>query len=205
MIKRVIACYQDVFADPPWNEWMKCPSCGEQWGKKHSQEVERLRALHCGVPMEPYYTVEQVGETINKVLALDAPFWIAKHGERVIGFCWGYPTSLDELEKNLGISIRESYQVMTGQSDGRIAYQSELGLVEEFRGQKIARRLVSSRLEDFLARGLEVGVVRTKGLPDPSVTYLWFTGKLGYQQVATYPDGRVVLARRLHDLPELLT
>ena len=63
------------------------------------------------------------------------------------------------------------------------------------------------RLDDFLERGLRVGYVRTRQYPEPSETFLWYTQKLGYQIIATYPnaDGRVILSRPLAGLKELLS
>ena len=54
-----------------------------------------------------------------------------------------------------------------------------------------------------------MGVVRTRMLPEPSVTYNWYT-RIGYKVVGRYPDvdgrvdGRVILARDLTTLQEYL-
>jgi len=73
-----------------------------------------------------------------------------------------------------------------------------MGVLENFRGQGIARELFQRRREDFLRQGLVRGAVRTKEGPPPSVTYTWYLQE-GYRVVARYTDGtgRVIMTRRL--------
>jgi hypothetical protein len=63
--------------------------------------------------------------------------------------------------------------------------------------------LVRRRLSDFLELGLKIGVVRTRQEPEPSETFLWYR-KLDYINIASYPDGRVILARALEGLTQVL-
>jgi len=166
-VHALIACYQAVFAGPPWNE---------EW------------------------TFEQVQSDLAHEITDDASCWLAWHAEDLIGFCWGYPIDASMLKGKLDISLPSSC------SKGKLAYQDDLGVLEGYRGQGIAKQLFKLRHEDFLAQGLTMGVVRTKLLPDPSVTFLWFTKRLGYQEIARYPrgDGRIVLGADLGTVTSLL-
>ena len=131
--------------------------------------------------------------------------WIAICNDRnVIGFCWGYPVMLTDLEEKLGLTVKHGLARHLGHPP-EVAYQDEVGVIPEYRGQKIAKTMVKYRLDDFLEQGLGVGVVRTREAPEPSDTFLWYK-KVGYVTIARYPngDGRVILARSFVGLPELL-
>lgn len=200
----LIRCYQNVFADPPWNEHKRCGVCGKYWGR-----LEHLRsniAEHCGKPVVDFWSADVVESNICSEVGHEASCWVARLNGEIVGFCWGYPLGLEVLDQKLQLAgVSGAVRSHFGNLE-RVAFQNEVGVVEELRGQKIAKKFFQHRLNDFLEGGLTVGVVRTRRSPEPSVTYLWFTQKLGYTEVAAYPgdDGRVILARSLHGLCELL-
>lgn len=196
----LIECYREVFGEEPWNEWKKCSVCGKKWGKQEMPQADGVFS-HCGQRVVDFWPTEVVRSDLLHEITVDASCRLALEGERVVGFCWGYPISPEELGKKLEIGgLANALTRMFGELQV-VAYQDELGVLKEFRGQKLAKDLFRRRLDDFRERGFDVGVIRTKTNP-PSVTYLWFTKKLGYQLVAEYndADGRVVLARSLVDL-----
>lgn len=161
------------------------------------------QAVFAGWPWFEAWPYEQVKQDLRHEITPQASCWLALSDENVIGFCWGYPIGRTELEVKLGVPLED----WSGceRIPELIAYQDELGVLENCRGQKIARKLFALRLADFEAQGLEFGVVRTKVLPEPSVTYEWFTAKLGYREMARYSqgDGRVVLGAPLSHVRSL--
>jgi len=197
-----------VFATSPWYEWKKCrvAGCSAHWGVEHRKELEALRYMHCGEPVVDFWPKDAVLHDLYHEIGADTSCWVAKKGKRIVGFCWGYPILVSELSSKVGIHLEEPARLTFG-SGARIAYQDELGILKRYRGTGIARELFSLRLDDFLKQGLEVGVVRTRALPEPSITYLWFTKKLGYRELARYPrdDGRVILGQRLAEVKKLLS
>jgi len=197
-----------VFATSPWHEWRKCrvSGCGVNWGVEHRKELESIGYVHCGEPVVEFWPKDSVLNDIYHEIGADASCWVAKMGRRIIGFCWGYPIQASHLSEKVGINLEDPARAVFG-ADARIAYQDELGVLKKYRGTGIARELFSLRLDDFLRQGLEVGIVRTRVLPEPSVTYLWFTEKLGYIELARYPgdDGRVILGQRLNEAKKLLS
>lgn len=197
----LIECYRDVFADPPWNEWRRCSVCSKYWGKNDAALLESLGYVHCGKPLVEYWSAEGVERDIRHEVTPDASCWLAFHSGKIVGFCWGYPISLDALERKLGLSLTELRKDVVDEGH-QIAYQDEVGVISSFRGRKIAKEMFKRRLGDFWKKGLRIGVVRTRELPVPSVTFSWFVQRLGYRVVARYPvnDGRVVLARELDGL-----
>lgn len=200
LTEQVVECYRQVFADGPWHEWKRCPVCKKYWGIKDRSWLESQSFRHCDVPLVDFWSKDQVTSDLFHEITKEASCWLALKGSQVVGFCWGYPISLGCLEKKLGLVLNISLD-----RQSQIAYQDEVGVLFEFRGQKIAKLMVKHRLSDFLAQDLKLGVVRTREYPEPSETFLWYRN-LGYEIIAQYPDGdgRVVLARSLEGLYALL-
>lgn len=200
---QVVECYRQVFADGPWHEWKQCPECKKYWGTKDRQELEKSGFCHCRVPLVDFWPTERVTADLFHEITKESSCWLALCESRVIGFCWGYPITLGSLERKLNLSLDPTFRASLGQR--QIAYQDEVGVLSEFRGRKIAKAMVKHRLHDFLAQGLNFGIVRTREYPEPSETFLWYR-RLGYEAVAQYPDGdgRVILARNLEGLSSAL-
>ena len=207
LVPHLVECYREVFSDPPWNEWLKCanPNCPhprKYWGRRDAEELARNHYRHCDQPMVDFWPRHTVADELAHEVNAKASCWIATDDSKVVGFCWGYATDPQSLESKLGLKcaaeVKTGFPLENGYS---LAYQSELGLLKEYREQGFAKLMVRRRLEDFRSMGIKVGVVRTRETPEPSVTFSWFTKRLGYQIVAKYPgdDGRVILARPFDD------
>ena len=207
---KLVECYREVFADRPWNEFLKCPECEKYWGHKDLSELTANQFRHCGVPLIDFWSREQVLTDIVHEITADASCWLSITSSRsglttgayrVVGFCWGYPITIAELKEKLGIQ----FSINGNDRDETVAYQDEVGVSSPYQGRGIAKSLVHERLKDFLGRGLKFGVVRTRETPEPSVTFSWYTKKLGYEILARYPgdDGRVILGRSLEGLEKM--
>lgn len=201
LTSQIVGCYQEVFAEEPWDEWKRCSVCGQKWGLGEKSAVQSLGFEHCDKPVVDYWPADQIQAELLADIERGASCWLALDGDQVIGFCWGYPLDLKQLEEKLKlddaiVSLRGTFPDIQ-----RVAYQDELGILKPYRGRKIAKQLVIFRLRAFLDQGLTVGVMKTKTKP-PTVIYLWYTQKLGYQVIGEYhdSDGRVILARSLLDL-----
>lgn len=200
LLPQIVDCYREVFADGPWHEWKTCPHCGKYWGKKDREALERMSFEHCGHPLVDFWPTEKVANDII-TLPEEASIYVAINDDDVVGFCWGYPISIQELENDLGITFSSDIYDNFGTIE-RVAYQDDIGVKISYRGNGIAKEMFSARLSDFLDQRLEVAIVRTRALPEPSVTYGWFVHKLGYRILKEYPegDGRVILATSLNNL-----
>jgi len=205
LTSQLVQCYREVFADVPWNEWLQCPVCKAYWGIKDKEFLHSCQFRHCGVALVEYWPKDRVNSDLMREIRRDSSAWLTLDENRVIGFCWGYPIDKSTLEAELKIILPGDKVGYNGLD--HLAYQDEVGVVSSHRGQKLAKKMVALRHDDFLAKGLKVGVVRTRQLPVPSDTFGWYTTKLGYEIIARYPgdDGRVVLARPLEGLRELLS
>ncbi|MBN1779372.1 MAG: GNAT family N-acetyltransferase [Candidatus Buchananbacteria bacterium] len=203
LTNQLVECYRQVFATEPWNEWLKCPNCQRYWGIADKPFLTKIGFQHCRTPLVEFWPADQVLADIKHEITNDSSCWLALAEQIVVGFCWGYPIQTDPLIKKLGIDLDLADNQI---GNGLIAYQDEVGVIADWRGQKIAKVLVRNRLDDFLARGLKFGLVRTRMGPTPSITYLWYTKKLEFKTLAQYPgdDGRVILGRELQGLRKLL-
>ena len=201
---QLVECYRNVFSDEPWHEWLKCQKCEKYWGKKDQDYLVSIKYQHCGAELVDFWSRNQVLADLFHEITVDGSCWLAKDNDRVVGFCWGYPIKVIDLENKLGIMLNWKFGF---ERENLVAYQDEIGVLSDYRKKGIAKSMFVKRLDDFLERGLRVGYVRTRQYPEPSETFLWYTQKLGYQIIATYPnaDGRVILSRPLAGLKELLS
>lgn len=202
----LVECYRDVFAEPPWNEWLACSvaGCGASWGTTDAPELAAARYAHCGQPVADYWPRATVVGELLAALGHGAVCWIAIErsatgAERVVGFTWGSPlaSAWPEFEPELQESLRRAFGEGVAE-DPTIVYQTEVGVIATHRNRGLARRLTERRNRDFLERGFRVGVTKVRETPEPSVTFRWYA-KLGFRVVHRFPsdNGRVVLARDL--------
>ncbi|MCB9808902.1 GNAT family N-acetyltransferase [Candidatus Nomurabacteria bacterium] len=203
-VAQVIESYRDVFAASPWHEWMKCQKCDRYWGVEDRELLVKEKFFHCGEPVIDYWPRQEVLENIEKELSRESSAFLATYHNRVIGFCWGYGIDIHTMQQELNITL--SPKDIEAFSRVKLAYQSDMAVLPEFRGEKIAKQLFKLRLEDMQAKGFSHGCVRVRKSPEPSQTYLWYKEKLGYAVIAEYPisDGRVILARNFQSLYNLL-
>ncbi len=195
-----IATYRRIFEDPPWNEYKKCPSCIQLDGNplKFSRETfDKLRAgkcNKCGLVLVSYFSDEHIRNDLRNALSRKNPSChFVRHNGQLIGFCYGCEYSYEELEHELELNgLVRGLENAFGRK--RCAYQDEIAIDAPYRRRGYAKQIFRLRHQDFLASGIQIGVVRTQTKP-PSVTYKWYT-KSGYAIVAAYGDNgaRIVLA-----------
>ena len=200
---QLVECYRDVFADGPWHEWLRCPQCDSYWGKKDGALLVSWQFKHCGVPLVDYWPRERVLDDICREITRDARCTLAVSSDQVVGFCWGYPIRIPDLEAKVGIGVAKEIEESFG-TQAHVGYQDEVGVLSQYRGAKIAHTMNKRRIQAFVAQGLQVIVSRARRTPSPSVTFKWYTEKLGYDVLVEYPpeDGRVILGRPLAGLLE---
>lgn len=206
LLANLVECYREVFAEPPWNEWLACAAddCDASWGRPQAAELAAEGFVHCGRPVADYWPRAKVVGDLLDALRQGAVCWLAVEraapgGGQVVGFTWGSPIGARwrEFEPELQESLRREFGDDVP-SDPTIVYQTEVGVRASHRNQGLARRLTERRNQDFLDRGFRIGVTGVRESPQPSVTFLWYT-KIGFRVVHRFPpdNGRVVLARDL--------
>ncbi len=193
----LIACYQEVFADKPWNEWRRCVVCGEQWGKHQGYQLKSLNFTHCNRPVEEFWPAEQVKNDLVRELAMPgASCQLALESGEVVGFCWGYPLEPGQADTHLGLG-GISAALQSSKQTPSVVYLDDIGVIRRFRRLGIAKQLYHAWLQGYAHLGYSVVMLRTMSSP-PSVAYHWF-GQAGYKTIAQYHDagGRVIMARQL--------
>lgn len=200
---QLVNCFKEVFSENPWGEWMTCSVCGNYWGKESLDKLIKDGFYHCNTALRDFWTHAEVMQDIVSGTTEQSSNWIAKDNDKIIGFCWGNYDTIKNLESYLAVNFDSSqYKKL---SNFRLGYQSELGVISGYRGNKIAKQLAYRRLLDFLRMSVDYVIVRVKRNPEPSKTYSWYIEKLGYNIIAEYPngDGRVILGRPIDGLLEL--
>lgn len=189
---QLIECFRDVFAAPPWGEYLKCSACGFYFSNDDPYILEgNLIHEDCGADLVDFWPRDEVRRDIEKQITSNSSAFLAMDGDKVVGFTWGYPMKIGELIKELELSEL----LVDLDEETNIFYQDEVGVLKEYRGYKIAKKLFHMSLCDSLEKNpaIRLNFLRTRRDPEPSVVYLWYTQKLGYKVAAEYPDGRVVL------------
>jgi GNAT superfamily N-acetyltransferase len=199
LLAQLVECFRNVFAGPPWNEFLKCPNCNGYWGTKHLGVLASEGYRHCNLELVDFWPRTTVLQDIYHEVTGESSCWLAMYGDKVIGFAWGYPMQINALSEKLKLTLNTSSFALDATST--VIYQDEVGVVPEFRGQGIAKELVKRRNQDLCNRDTKIGVVRTRKDPEPSITYIWYE-RLGYQIIGEYPagDGRVIMASNVETL-----
>lgn len=214
--REIAECYQRVFGtDQSWNEGMVCHPCSRpgvdmKWNYIGAPET----CPHCGGALEHYWPVEEVIKDMRGELSKsDATCVVARESGRVVGSCWGYSLTAEELDLHLNNGIEVTVRVpgiveaLASRYQGipRFAYLDEIFVLPEWQGKKIGSLLFRERHSRFVARGLVACTMRTKTNP-PSSTYRWYRGKLGFEIIGEYPDEdkRVVMAKRMDEISRLI-
>lgn len=189
----LVDCYRDVFGSDPWNEWKICSVCNKVWGIEEFQHgTDKCK---CGGRIVDFWPREKVKEDILTEVQKDSVCWLATDKDRscVVGFCWGYPINTEELSQKLELSITDITQEKFGVCF--VGYHDEIGVAKKFQGCKIGKALLHYYISDIKDKGVRVGVVRTKAIP-PTIAYEWYR-RIGFEDIACYDDGRVIMARSL--------
>ena len=113
-VEQIIKVYQSAFAEPPWNEYMKCVSCGIEYGRK---EVERARkeadCKKCNQLLEltEFWAESDILEDLRFALAQpDSTILVAENSDGLAGFTWGYRIPLDKFPFLKGkVPVKSSY------------------------------------------------------------------------------------------------
>lgn len=199
MVRGVVRAFADVFSsddDPSdWAEGKRCqnPECGKQFGRNAAAKLtdDMCDADACGSKVLEIWTEEAVLAELSAQVTDQSSCYIAMRGGRVVGFCWGFQTTAAELAEYLKLPVVADALGATTQ----LLYFSEVGVVRDARGQKVAKSLIASVTDELLKLatndGTNIMVTRTMGNEGgtPSNLYEWFTTRRMEQLLFTrYSD-----------------
>lgn len=208
----IAACYQRVFGtDRAWNEGRICNACSRpgaprKWNLANAPET----CPDCQGALEDFWPVTQIISDMRAELARpDAVCAVLRTGGEIIGCCWGFSATSEELDEHLNHGLPDAIRAPNIAHNlrhmypgvARFAYQDEIFILPKYQRQGLGKRLFAARHEGFVERGLAVYVMRTKRNP-PSTSYMWFRDGWGYRDVSEYPDQdeRIILAHSFEEV-----
>lgn len=152
-LEQVIEIYQSGFAEPPWNEYMKCSSCGIEYGEAEVQTIKEEDGdgcKKCGKPLEleEFWSGETVKEELEFAIAqADSVVLVAEDKDGLAGILWGYRASF------------EKYQFLKGKIREDANYWDTVAVKSDMRGNGVATLLG----ENYLERAKRLGVSQVVG------------------------------------------
>ena len=175
-INQIAVLYADVFRGPPWNEAVKCGSCGKYEG----ESVVVNSPCSCGGCFgEAYPLSETMGYIKSETQKPGFRLSLAENGEQIIGFAWSYLITPAKLVVDKWEDF-QNQQAILGvlkknglNPDTQFRYFCEIGIAPEFRGQGLSNYLTGQ------VTGPEPTVFRTS-----SGTKMMAVGStLGFEQI----------------------
>lgn len=146
-LDRVADLYANVFAAPPWNEYTKCDGCSSFSGRE-TQPGEVCPHCQNNTLQVAYPHDETIGLVQEAGARPNASMFVARRGEDILGFVWGYthPSMEDLLESKSGYSPEARSQIVEVLNEHNvnfpIFYFAEIGIDDEARGQGLSHILV---------------------------------------------------------------
>ncbi len=151
--EQAIEIYKSGFAEPPWNEYMKCSSCDIEYGEAEVQAIERedAQCKKCGkqLELEEFWSRETVKEELEFALASqDSIVLVAEDKDgSLAGILWGYKVSF------------EKYPFLEGKVREDANYWDTVAVKTGKRGMGVATLLG----ESYLERAKRLGVPQVVG------------------------------------------
>jgi ribosomal protein S18 acetylase RimI-like enzyme len=90
--QRLVEVYQSAFAEPPWDEYMRCNFCGINYGVLESQQsTENCKKCESPLQLVPFWSVEDIRADLDFASSQPAATGlVAEVDKKLIGFIWGY-------------------------------------------------------------------------------------------------------------------
>lgn len=194
-IENLVSCYRQVYGEASaWREFKICPECGRQWSIQEWAQhlIERHLAgeyvEHCTCGngnVKDYWPADKVrAKILSEAIGRDAGISLALFdGSKLIGFIWGYGTTIDQLEQeqdmpDLAAAVRKHF----GSNAEEVFYQSEMGVLKPYRQKGFGKALLWHRLCLAVETGHKVGLVRVN--PKAKSHHMWL--KYGFEPIPGY-------------------
>lgn len=151
-IPRIIAVYRSAFAEPPWNEYKKCSSCGSPYGLDESRcSTPNCKKCGSNLKLVDFWSESDILKDLGYAVSQPNPIALVSAGSSgVAGFTWGYTLPTDKfafLVPYLGTK--------------KASYMDEIAVEARMRMGGIGRALCEGYVERAGAQGNELVVLRT--------------------------------------------
>ncbi|MCX6713855.1 MAG: GNAT family N-acetyltransferase [Candidatus Vogelbacteria bacterium] len=142
VVQQLVEAYASVFGEEPWNEGYRCPSCGEAFPLGSELVFCPLCAKKgWSIPVVKYWPTETIlTDFYREVGKPSARCLVAKDGDKVVGFAWGYDLVVGE---GIDGSLEAPGLAMTLPA-GVYYYGDEVAVLKEYRNRGIGTQLTES-------------------------------------------------------------
>ena len=156
-VRGIVAVYRQAFGGEPWNEGRVCPVCGETFSLTRAEVwCPSCAARQESVILADYWPASKVmSDFYREMKKPEALCLVAKDGDKVVGFIWGYKIIVDEHI--------DEYLEAPGLSrliGGEFFYLDDAAVLPEYQRKGIGKNLIAHMLrmrpgENILARTLD--------------------------------------------------
>ena len=142
-VRGIVAAYQRTFGGEPWNEGYVCPVCGDIFPlTKAGGDCPSCTTRSKSVLLNEYWPTDKVSADFNREMEKpEALCLVAKDGDTVVGFIWGYRIVVDEQ--------LDDYLESPGLSrliGGSFFYLDDAAVIPEYQFHGIGKKLVARML-----------------------------------------------------------
>jgi GNAT superfamily N-acetyltransferase len=156
-VRGIVASYQRTFGGEPWNEGYVCPVCGSAYPLSETSALcPSCTARGNSTLLVEYWPASKVTSDFYREMMKPEPLClVAKDGDKIVGFIWGYRIVVDEHI--------DDYLESPGLSrliSGEFFYLDDAAVIPEYQFRGIGKRLVAYMLQtqpqkNILARTLD--------------------------------------------------
>jgi len=96
-LDQLLQVYKSAFAEPPWNEYLKCSNCGVEYGR---YEAANEKCKKCEKPLHMIEFWSNSDIIADLEFALNQPnpiVLVAELGSELAGMSWGYKIPFDKF------------------------------------------------------------------------------------------------------------
>lgn len=187
-LDEIIKVYKSAFAEPPWNEYMKCSACGVDYSREESAEAAKARGIGCKKCDSPlklveFWSTEDIVEDLEFALSQPSPIVIvaetaAEKGKEIAGMTWGYRLS------------RWNLPFLNGKASENAIYMDEIAVNANFRKIGVGTSLGKEFIKAAGAQGASEVVIRTDERNPASMALFRKLGLTGIPDAGN-PKGKV--------------
>jgi len=176
-LDQLIQVYKSAFAEPPWNEYMKCVSCGVEYGRQELN-TRQEGCKKCNQPLDlvEFWSDAEIVEDLGFALAQPDPIvLVAENSDGLAGMTWGYRIPF------------EKFPFLQGKVPAESSYMDEIVVRGDKRLKGIGTLLGRAYIEAVRQQGLSEVVLRTD---ERNASSMSLFGKLGLSGIADPESSR---------------
>ncbi|MBI4144452.1 GNAT family N-acetyltransferase [Candidatus Woesearchaeota archaeon] len=133
-LEEVIRVYKSAFAEPPWNEFLKCSFCSVEYGKKEAIGETCKKCKRKTVLIE-YWSNAEIIKDLEYAIAQPEPIVLVAELKNLAGFTWGYKIP------------PEKFPFLKTLVPENAVYMDEVAVRSEMRQKGIGKKLCIAFLE----------------------------------------------------------